>query len=540
MSYTFPESISVPNASGGELYDESGAPKATWHIDNGVFYITYEEEWLAKHPSGIKVGINFDFNIKPSLVQDGENVEVSFPGIATPVSIPGKDGNVTGNKWGTVDEATQTVTWNIQLNVATTATDVTLTDTIGSNLTFKGATYKLDGADLAAAPSVNGQTATFKLGNLSKGQHTLTYTTPISPNAWKAVADGGQLSGVDNTASWTWGSKGDQSNKDNPAKSQVWPSVIMVGKSASGTPEDITWTATLNTGSLKADMAGYVFTDTLGSGHAYMGSYEVKDASGATVATGELPADGNSFSYTFGEGAGKQAYTIVYHTKMTDTSSKDPVTNKAEVENPKGGPKGSSEGKFVPNDDTTYISKGLVSADTAATDGYAAWESTIYTSRMSTTTDVTKVSFTDVFQAGQYQRVTFDLDSVKLTAGDRELIKGTDYEVTEDGQWNRLAIQFKDSDAVKALLGTTDIVVSYRTHCDGSNDTYKNTAAIHTPTVSQDATASYTISVEKVPAVAKDGSIAWDPNFDWGKVEAGSTEKGAWVVDGVCQQGRHQ
>ena len=527
LHYVFPSNITVPNIGDTDLYDESGAYKATWSISNGVFYITYAEEWLQKHPSGITLGINFKMKLNPDAGNDADKVEVKFPGVSSIVTFPLKDGNVTGTKWGTVDAESNAVTWTVQLDVASKASNVVLTDTIGSNLTFDGATFKLDGTELATAPTVNGQTATLNLGNLSQGRHTLTYTTPISPDAWKTVANGGQLSGVDNAASWTWGSNG-ENNKNNVGPTGPQLSINMAGKQGTGTSDDITWTASINTGSLKADMADYVFTDTLGAGHAYKGSYEVKDASGATVATGALPTDGSSFSYTFGADAGKQAYTIVYHTQMTDTASKDPVTNKFTIENPNGeGPKGDASSSFIPADDTQYIAKKLVSSETAAADGYATWESTIFMSRMSANTDPTKVTFTDEFNAGQYQRTTFD--QLKLMAGDYQLVEGVDYKVTNDGQWNKLEFTFMASDAVRALIGSTDVTVTYRTKCDGSNDTYTNKSTLRTPTVTQSAEASFTIKADKTPEVAKNGNMFWDANFDWSKVEAGSTERGAWV-----------
>ena len=527
LHYVFPSNITVPDIGDTDLYDESGAYKATWSISNGVFYITYAEEWLQKHPSGITLGINFKKKLNPDAGNDADKVEVKFPGVSSIVTFPLKDGNVTGTKWGTVDSESNAVTWTVQLDVASKASNVVLTDTIGSNLTFDGATFKLDSNELATAPTVKGQTATLNLGNLSQGRHTLTYTTPISPDAWKTVANGGQLSGVDNAASWTWGSNG-ENNKNNVGPTGPQLSINMAGKQGTGTSDDITWTASINTGSLKADMAGYVFTDTLGAGHAYKGSYEVKDASGATVATGALPTDGSSFSHTFGADAGKQAYTIVYHTQMTDTASKDPVNNKFTIENPNGeGPKGDASSSFIPADDTQYITKKLVSSETAAADGYATWESAIFVSRISANTDPTKVTFTDEFNASQYQRTTFD--QLKLMAGDYQLVEGVDYKVTNDGQWNKLEFTFMASDAVRALIGSTDVTVTYRTKCDGSNDTYTNKSTLRTPTVTQSAEASFTIKADKTPEVAKNGNMYWDANFDWSKVEAGSTERGAWV-----------
>ena len=213
---------------------------------------------------------------------------------------------------------------------------------------------------------------------------------------------------------------------------------------------------------------------------------------------------------------------------MTDTASKDPVSNKFTIENPNGsGPSGEASSDFIPTDDTQYITKKLVSSETAAADGYATWESTIFTSRMSGNTDPAKVIFSDEFNASQYQRTMFD--QLKLTAGDYQLVEGVDYKVTNDGQWNRLEFTFMASDAVRALIGSTDVTVSYRTKCDGSNDTYTNKSTLRTPTVTQSAEASFTIKADKVPEVAKNGNMYWDASFDWSKVESGSTEKGAWV-----------
>ena len=168
-----------------------------------------------------------------------------------------------------------------------------------------------------------------------------------------------------------------------------------------------------------------------------------------------------------------------------------------------------------------------MSSETAAADGYATWESTIFMSRMSANTDPTKVTFTDEFNASQYQRTTFD--QLKLMAGDYQLVEGVDYKVTNDGQWNKLEFTFMASDAVRALIGSTDVTVTYRTKCDGSNDTYTNKSTLRTPTVTQSAEASFTIKSDKTPEVAKNGNMYWDANFDWNKVEAGSTERGAWV-----------
>ena len=526
LSYAFPSNVAVSDHSETVIYD-GNLVKATWSIKNGVFYLTYGEEWLRAHPSEISLTLDADFKVTNQKAGDGDSIEIVFPGKADSITIPIKDGKTTGSKWCQVNADTMTVSWTIALNVATKATNVVLTDTIGSNLTFDGATFTFNGASVT--PTISGQTATFSLGTLEAGHYELKYTTPINPDAWKTATDGQALSGVNNSASWTWGSNGESGRADSdPGSSLI---TKMASKSASGTPQDITWTATLNTGSLKADMNGYTFTDTLGAGHTYTGSYTITDSTGTTVATGSLPTDGSNFTYTFsGLANGKQSYTIVYHTTMTDTSSTNKVTNHVDVTpGPDGGPSGSADADFTPSDEgTVYVAKKLVSSATAATDGYATWESTIYFSNFSQNTDPTSITFTDEVNAGSGQRMV--IDQVKLKAGDTELVAGVDYTITTDGQHNKLELTFKNTDAVKAALGKTDVVVTYRTSSNAAADVYTNTSTVKKGDVKKKATASYTVKSDKIPAVLKTGSIKWNADFDWSSID-GSADKGAWVAD---------
>ena len=140
-------------------------------------------------------------------------------------------------------------------------------------------------------------------------------------------------------------------------------------KDGTGTADDIAWEVTLNSGDLKADMGGYVFTDTLEGGQHYKGTFEVVDPNNwKVIDTGKIPGDATSFTYTFGKDAGKKQYVIRYHTKLDDPSSMDKVSNKGTVTPPdEGKPGGSSEGSFQPNDAKTYVTK-QIDKNTAATD----------------------------------------------------------------------------------------------------------------------------------------------------------------------------
>ena len=519
--YVFPNNVSTITSGENVLRDANGNEAGTYEIRDNRLYFRYNDAWLKAHPTGIKASADFDFTLNGDDLKDGDEVSIAFPGTGTTVTVPVKDGKVDGNKWGQVN-SDGTITWTIDLNVASTAKNVTLDDVLGDNLSYDKDSFQLDGSSVEA--TVNGQNATLSLGDLSKGSHTLTYTTSIKQSALDSLQNGEQLSNAGNKAQWSWGS---ENSRQTSEEKNVWGpngnlSYSMVSKSASGdsTPGDITWTATLNNGSLKADMAGYTFTDSLDDNQTYKGNYEIKDASGKTVKTGSLPSDGSSFTYEFPSDAGQQQYTIVYHTQMKDTSSLNPVTNTAKLTPSDGkGPKGTGEGTFTPKDNKEYVKKEFVHDDG---DGYLRWESTILTSNMAKDTDPTTVSLKDEIKATNFQHMT--IDQIEVSVEGTNLVNGEDYTVTDNNIYSTFTLTLKDTQKVRDLLGKKDITVKYRTKSNNANDTYTNTATVKTST----ATVSYT--VKNAPQVQKDGNLTWDPNFDWTNVDH-SADKGAWVAN---------
>ena len=519
--YVFPDNVSTITSGEKVLRDADGNEAGTYEIRDNRLYFRYNNSWLKAHPTGIKASADFDFTLNGNGLKDGDEVPIAFPGTGTTVTVPVKDGKVDGDKCGQAN-SDGTITWTINLNVASTAKNVTLNDVLGDNLSYVEGSFKLDGQTVS--PSIDGQNAIFSLGDLSKGSHTLTYTTSIKQSALDSLKNGDKLSDAGNKAQWSWGS---DNNRQTSEEKNVDPpngglSYSMVSKSASGdsTPEDITWTATLNNGSLKADMAGYIFRDTLDANQTYKGSYEVKDASGKTVKTGSLPSDGSSFTYEFPSDAGKQQYTIVYHTQMKDASLLDSVTNTAEVKPSNGmGPEGSGVGTFKPKDNNEYVKKEFVADDG---DGYLRWKSTILTSNMSTSTDPTTVELKDRIDGTVYQQMA--IDQIEVSADGIDLVRGEDYTVSDNNYWNEFSVTLKDTQKIRELLGKKDITVTYRTKSNNANDIYTNKATVKTST----ATASYT--VKNAPQVQKDGNLTWDPSFDWSTVD-GTTDKGAWVAN---------
>lgn len=526
VKYKFPSNISVKDLDGGVLRDDTGNRAGTWTVgSDGYAVLTYDESWVKNHPSGVVANLEFEFALNAGTVHDGDKVNIAFPGAGRVVSIPIKEGNVNGNKWGNYNASTGKITWTIQLNPETDVSNLVVSDTLGKNLSFVEGSFKLDGKEVTG--TINGQTSTITCGLVSKGWHTLTYETTISEEALTKLGNNESLSDVDNDATWSWGTSG---QKKDPGVHSDGPNNIqynMVSKSAgSGSSDDITWTVSVNGGNLKADMAGYKFTDSLQPGHTYKGSATIKADDGTTT-TVDLDPSSGSFEYVFPDGAGKQHYTITYHTQMTDTSSKDEVKNTATVEK-ENAPSGRSENRYLPPDNDPYINKSLTDSSEIA-NGVAKWKSIIYFSQMAKGTDPNSVEFSDwISIPGNNKRALFS-DVVLTTADGTGLVQGSDYVLKSD-EWNKIVITFSEACVKKLIDEKTDVIVSYTTTVtDPVNGAYLNTSQIQTDKITKQANASYDYDNGSLPAITKkqtnDTNVEWDQSYDWG-----DGTKGAWIV----------
>lgn len=554
IAYKLPaDQIDAPNQGPSTLYDSGNNVAGTWSIKDGVAYLKYNEDWLRAHSSNMTAHFSFDFTLADSNKGDGSQTTVSFPGVfpgvVNGVTIKTKDGNVDGNKFGAspskewetpkFDASDNSYTWTIRISPSTFATNLTINDEIGSNLEYVPDSFKLvdaNGNQVAGtcSASIDGKKATISLGDLPKGTYYVQYKTTVSSSALSALKDNTQLENVGNKATWTWGKDG-QNKSNEVSRDPQKVKYNMVSKSSSGTSDDITWTVELNTGDLKADMSNYAFSDTLGAGHSFKQGtqYEVKDASGATIASGPVDPSAKNLQVTLPSNAGKQKLTVTYHTTMDDTSSKDAVSNKAEVTPPANSvyPKGQAEAGYQPDDNETYITKKLTDSSTVEQDGYATWSSTIGFTKLSQSTDPTTIVFYDKISKQAWTgHTTFDNVVVSVDGTNQVLSKDTDYALTKDGQYSEIEITFKNTDLVKSLLGANghDVIVSYRTHCDITNDVYTNTSSLKVNNVDKgSASDSYTIDKAVIPEVSKwVGGTWWDANYSWGEGEA----KGAWIT----------
>lgn len=405
--YKFPDTVIVDNA-GGDLMEgpEATAAKAgTWKIEDNKVIFTFDETWLLSNPANVYVAANFSFQLKNKDIGSGGSASVVFPGKGT-VEIPTKDGKVAGEKSGVFSQGSDgvaKVTWTVKLTVESYATNVKFTDTLGDNFDFEKDSFMLDGRKLDPQPTINDQTATLEnLGNLSQGNHTITYKTELKSGV---SANSGDLIKADNTAMWNWAGSTDGDNKTATAEPVTFGYDMIDKSNGSGTPSDIKWTVRLNQGKLKADMSGYVFTDYLDGKQAYTGNYFTvykgdSEASGVEIEKGNLDPKEQSFSYKFRDNLEDKyaTYCIVYHTKMNDTSSYDTVRNNATIER-EGSVSGTDEGSFTPQlTGVVPITKRLVRSNEATT-GRATWETKVALKAIVNAVHPDEVTVKDTFQS---------------------------------------------------------------------------------------------------------------------------------------------
>ncbi len=558
--YTFPDTVNVKDNAGGDLLTGTGsaAIKAgTWRIEKNKLFFIFDTGWLQQHPSDVYVAADFSFELANKDVGSGDSTKVNFPGTGG-IDIATRDGDVSGKKEGKFSQdanGTTKVAWTVKLSVQSHAINVVVDDTLGNNFSFVAGSFKLDGKRLEPQPTVDGQKARVNLGDLSQGEHVLTYETLLGADI--SVKDTEFINEQDaskNTAEWAWGGSGDRQNGSVTAAPSKFRYDMINKSDGSGSPSDISWTVALNQGELKVDMSGYQFTDRLDDKQTYTGDYTVyKGASGSEVlASGKIEPSQKTFTYTFPTSlADKYAtYRIVYHTKMNDTSSYDTVRNNATIERD-GSVTGTDEGKFTPQLVGTPITKRLVSSDEAATTGKATWETKVALKAIVDAVHPDTVTVKDTFQSAWSQNLGVDEGSIIIKIGETELVRGTDWNPTAsfpgNGTKKNYDLNIFVNDKVKAALVNEDYaVITYTTTSEALSGWYSNFASVSAPGLNLawpfTPSVMYVVNKETTPAVEKpeaESKVSWDEDFDWSAVD-GSIEKGAWIVDWTVYANRQK
>lgn len=557
--YELPGTIVVDDAGGNlmEGPESSAAQAGTWKIEGNKVVFTFDKGWLGRNPANIHVAANFSFQLKNKNVGSGSNASVVFPGAGT-INIPTKDGKVTGTKSGTFFQGADgvaKVTWTVKLTVESYATNVKLTDALGDNFNFVIGSFALDGTKLEPQPKIDSQVATLNsLGNLSQGDHTITYETELKSGV---SANSGDLIKADNTAMWNWAGSTDGDNKTATAEPVTFGYDMIDKSNGSGTPSDIKWTVKLNQGKLKADMSGYMFTDNLDGKQTYTGNFTVykgdSEASGVKICERKLEPKDNFFSYTFPNNLEDKyaTYCIVYHTKMNDTSSYDTVRNNATIER-EGSVSGTDEGSFTPQlTGVVPITKRLVRSNEAATTGRATWETKVALKAIVNAVHPDEVTVKDTFQSAWSQKLGVDESSITIKIGDTVLERGADWNPTASFPGNETKenydLKIIVTNKVKDALEKEDYaVITYDTTSEELSGWYSNFASVSAPGLklkwSFTEPVKYVVNQETAPAVEKpeaESKVSWVENFDWHTVD-GSDEKGAWIVDWTVYANRQK
>ena len=545
--YSLPSNVKLLKDESGLLYDGLGKEAGTWKCENNKLIFTFDQNWINTNPSDVHVGVDFSFKLANENVGSGDTTKVEFPGTAG-IDISTKDGDVAGTKEGKFSQSggEGKVTWTLKLVVESYAHNVQLTDELGSNFTFVPESFKLNGETLKQQPSINEQTATLNLGNLSKGTHTITYDSVMNPD----VSVGNkvwinQLDGSKNNASWTWG--GDRrGGLEKPGLANDFRYDMINKSDGTGTPSDIKWIVTLNNGDIKTDMNGYTFTDTLDDKQTYTGNYIVyRGLYGEDeIARGDLDSStGKTFSYKFSglsDTDKYKPYRIVYHTQMKDQDSYDTVSNSANISRGNS-VSGTDSGTFTPKLVGTQIKKRLVNDSDAATTGQATWELRMALGSIVNTMNPSEVKVYDTFQTAWNQNIGPDVDSYSIKIGDVPLEKGVDWwfeggsDSTSFGTKKNFNLFIRISDRVKgALKDNPDAVISYKTKSDALPGWYSNFASVEVSGTKYFTDfIYYYVDANSTPGVEKPSSktaVSWKGDFDWSKID-GSKEKGAWIVD---------
>lgn len=555
--YAFPESIVVKDNAGGDLMTgdtENAQRMGTWRIEKNEVIFNYDPSYLNANPSSLYVKVKFEFVLKDKDVADGSKVELKFPGVGTAVPIEIQDGKVEGNKSGVFYQDSSTgvakITWTINLNVTSHATDVKLVDTLGDYLKFDQDSFKLDDKPLESAVSFDGQKATLSLGNLSQGDHIVTYKTTINTDT--PLSNGTSVRGK-NSVQAAWGTTNPQQSPTIEGASKPFQYDMIQKEAGSGTSSVITWKVVLNKGSLEADMSGYTFTDKLDDKQDYVGSYTVYKGEAADenqkIGSWSLSESGKSFSYTFDpeEDDRYATYCIVYQTKLKDKDSYEKVSNTASVK---------KEGSDQPSGDSTAyyirpwtgktISKTLLNQDEASQTGKATWQLRVELRDYVNAKNPTSVLIKDTMLAAWKQTMGPDTtggQSHVVAIGDTKLDQNTDWKFeggadpSQGSNKHNCNIRIFITDKVKdALDKSPEVVITYKTATDALPGWYSNFASVDGFSGYSDFVFYYVEgetepSVEKSVKTSEDGSQArWDETFDWKSVD-GSNDKGAWIVD---------
>lgn len=357
LYYDFPVELVLKGVGDDKVFegnltdpDYAGVP-GTWRLaqdgEDGRWRLSfrYTDAYLQGRYS-LTGGFTFQCEISNTVTDEEEQVVINFGGDGHTTTIELDDVTITAEK--TYDENVSengTIDFEVKLDVNKLAKDVVITDTMGAAFEFQNpATFTLTGDNGYSATfstadgtaSVVGQILTINVGELRKGTYTLAYTANVvkrSGDASDEDASDEVASDDEKQNSVTVTYNGEPATDTVQVKWEDANNWLKKQGTVSG-PDDngmrtITWTIHLNDDYPRMDLSGLTLTDTMtlqqGEGVSYT------DPAVAVTYTdtnevyngGTLTTNGTGFTYTFGNDAGTNRYTVVYTVKVSEKDLAD-------------------------------------------------------------------------------------------------------------------------------------------------------------------------------------------------------------------------
>ena len=271
FTYTLPDNISFTNET-GELMD-GGTAVGSYTINGTSVTFKYYSDFVTNNENDIygTLKVNGKITSVTTPNSNGGKASFEFPGIGKyDVDVDrdsSKDG-VTVSKSDAQTVSGDAFSRDFIVKVTSTGTnsDVTVTDTMGSYLSYQNDSLKVytdEGCTTAAqvTPAVTSQDAGFKanLGNMTDGQvYYVKYRVSIDKKAFANIKNW-----QDEQKNTVKGTSTEHPQPGNEDSKYVTINKNWVQKSGVNNNGTITWTITVNAGDA-IDIKGTVIKDTLG------------------------------------------------------------------------------------------------------------------------------------------------------------------------------------------------------------------------------------------------------------------------------------
>ena len=502
--YKMPDSVIGFDSHSESLTTQDGQTViGTYEIENDgrTIKFSFNRDFFINN-SSITGKCDYYFHVNKEEIDEEDKISISFPGVAAPVIIKINSSAASVEKSHTVD-ADGNFTFSIPVTGGETATrDVKIKDVPGSNLEIDYDSISLDGQKVTATKNEDGSFSV-DVGTVpAKTTKTLTYTAKIKNK--NLVDSDGNVKNLENKVKWTSSGQNEQEKTD-------WGNVTnKTGEKSKNQKQDdpqcLDWTVSLNNGTLKKNMNGAAYVDTMNSDNQRILSdtIRVKTADGVDITdqcTISPDVNGKTFTVSFPSDLGennKKEYKITYTSRtITDIAGDEKAT---------GNNNGTLNGNPIKGSDFNY---GLpeVKDNLQKSGQYLSDENKIqWTSVYTPVTKVVNPVFKDALLHGGYndkgelswaqgyQDSVFDEESFVIIYDGRPLDKGSDYTIAfnrknalENVGNDQFEIQFKGS-------FSKPITITYKSKIftkGGESNTVYNTCYINGKSV--EANVYYTV-----------------------------------------------